>query len=431
MSQTVNQPSQIASLLRRLREKKLSYWLVAALILIFAEFSAPLLYKHFRLARARASFFQALLDWGPRPARPRYVKIVLVGNDEYWAGPLAGRRPIKRDYLATIVTNLAQKNVHIIALDFDVRLPTPQAFEIPADYRDETQKLIEAIRKAARSDKKVILATPISSAAKGKYHRDADIYQASGLCTSAAGIPSEAAMSNIFCGYIALPRDDLRIPPPIEMDDGTTMDSFAMAIARAQAPDSVERFTPDEQELGYLDFFTHDRLEKAKAIFSARDVRLGTLDQSALDSTIAIVGGGWSRDAINRGGLVDLHNTPVGPMLGVEMHANYAEAILDSRVRAGLSERVLVVAELVFGVLAAIVLGLLSRMWTKLFALCGLAGLAFVVSLLALHIRGVFFDAFIPLMGLGIHAVLEPYVERFEHYLKLRQAKSNVLAPHS
>jgi CHASE2 domain-containing sensor protein len=367
-----------------------------------------------------------LLDWGPRPAQPRYVKVVLIGNDEYWSGSLAGRRPIKRDYLATIVTNLVQKNVHVIALDFDVRLPNPRLLEIPGDYQSETQKLIDAIKDAARNGKKIVLATPISGPFNGKYHRDTDIYQAGGLCISGDGAPSDPVKSNVLCGYIALPRDDLRIPPPITMDDGTIMDSFAMAIARAHDPETVAGFTPHEEELGYLDFFTHDRLTKAKAIISARDVFKGEADQSALDSKIAIVGAGWSRDAINRGGLADLHGTPVGPMLGVEMHANYAEAFLDSRVRVGLPEPVVVAAELTFGVLAAIALALLSRMWTKILGLFGLALLAFVISLLTLHIRGIFFDAFLPLMGLGIHAILEPYVDRLEEYLAKKRAERSV-----
>jgi CHASE2 domain-containing sensor protein len=110
-------------------------------------------------------------------------------------------------------------------------------------------------------------------------------------------------------------------------------------------------------------------------------------------------------------------------MLGAEMHANYAEAFLDSRVRTGVSENVLTMAELTFGILAAIVLGLLVRLWTKLLALGGLAGVALLISFLALHILGVFFDAFIPLIGLGIHAVLEPYVERLEEYIEARRPK--------
>ena len=426
MSHPPVQSSQPASIIRRLRDKRLSYWLVAALVLVFAEFSAPLLYKHSNLTRMRASFFQALLDWGPRPAKPRYVKVILIENDEYWAGTLAGRRPIKRDYLAAIVTKLVQDNIHIIALDFDARLPNPQTLDIPADYRAETQTLIEAIKSAARNGKKVVLATPISGGANDTYHRDTDIYQANGLCGPQRDAAVDPIRSNVYCGYIALPRDDLRIPPPIRMDDDTFMDSFSMAIARAQTPKSVDGYTSEEQELGYLDFFTHERLLKADAIFSAHDVLQGVANQTAFDSAIAIVGAGWSRDAIGRGGLADRHETPVGQMLGVELHANYAEAFLDSRVRAGVSEKVLTIAELTFGILAAIVLGLLTRLWTKLLALSGLAGLALLISFLVLHILGVFFDVFIPLLGLGIHAVLEPYVERLEEYIEARRAKKSL-----
>ena len=78
--------------------------------------------------------FQWLLDHGPRPPEPKYVKIVLVEDDEYWEGSPAGRRPIKRSYLKDLVDHLVAAKAYVIALDFDLRTPNPASTEIPKDY---------------------------------------------------------------------------------------------------------------------------------------------------------------------------------------------------------------------------------------------------------------------------------------------------------
>ena len=55
--------------------------------------------------------------------------LVLIGDDEFWLGELSGRRPVKRSYLAIIVRALDSESVNasVIALDFDLRLPKPNA----------------------------------------------------------------------------------------------------------------------------------------------------------------------------------------------------------------------------------------------------------------------------------------------------------------
>jgi CHASE2 domain-containing sensor protein len=410
----------LASAIHRLRDKTVGYWIVAIIVLIAAKAGSPFVYDYLNLTKPRALFFQTLLDWGPRPAEPRQIKIVRIENDEYWEGPLAGRRPIKRDYLANLVNRLVALNAHVIALDFDVRLPNPDSLDIPEDYRSETRLFTDAIKAAARQGKKIVLATPVSSAGGKIYRQDSDIYHASGLClkpdklADLSGTP-DPIMSNVTCGYIALPYDPLRIPPPIEMLDGREMDPFALAVARAVNPELISRLMQRKTELVYLDFITHDMFVQVKAIFSARAVRLGTIDQSAPDSKAVIVGASWSRDAANRGPYVDLHSSPVGAMVGEELHANYAEAFLDSRVFAAVSKGFLDVAEIVFGISAAIAFALIPNLWGKALGLLALTATMFAISALALRAFGVFFDAFVPLVGLGIHALYESYTGHSEN----------------
>jgi CHASE2 domain-containing sensor protein len=402
------------SAMRKLRSQGARYWIAAILVLIVAKEISPYVYDYLGLTTLRSQFFQGLLDWGPRPAEPRAIKIVRIEDDEYWEGPLAGRRPIKRDYLANLVNKLVSLNVHIIALDFDVRLPKPFSLEIPEDYRPETRVLVEAIKDAARRGKKVILATPVSLVSDNLYRRDTDIYQVYGLCPSDSFIgPPDPATANVDCGFIALPDDPLRIPPPISMATGGQMDPFSLAVARAAEPELVARLIKTKKNLGYLDFITHDMFQTADRIFSARALRLGLIDPRVLDSKVVIVGGAWSRDAAGRGLSVDTHPTAVGDMVGVELHANFAEAFLDRRVFDPVSHYVLDVSEIVFGIFAAIVFALIPHRPGKALGLLGLLAVMFGISALALRLFGVFFRRLRPAgRACSSHTVRELYGRR-------------------
>src|ERR1700694_1703768 len=104
MSQTethspITPPGRIKAAGNRLRKKSWGYWIWVVIVLVVAEQGSPYIYDYFNLTDVRALFFQKVLDSGPRPAEPRAIKIIRVEDDDFWAGMLAGRRRIKRDYL--------------------------------------------------------------------------------------------------------------------------------------------------------------------------------------------------------------------------------------------------------------------------------------------------------------------------------------------
>jgi CHASE2 domain-containing sensor protein len=410
---------------KRLHDKGVRYWVTAALILILATTGSSYVYDYLHLKDARSYFFQSLLDLGPRPVEPRSVRIILVEDDDYWRDDeQGGRRPIKRKYLAQLVEKLVKANAHVIALDFDTRLPKPDSMEIPEEYREETRTLIQEIETAARKGKKIVLATPISYDAQGLYRRDSDIYQASGLCTRGYGEPadglraSEAAQgilaadqllqSNITCGYIALPYDSLVIPGPLLLADGSSLDSFSLAIARAAQPTLVSRLLARiGTNVRYANFISHDTFKASNSEFSARAVRLGTAADAALDSNVVIVGAHWSRDAAGRGPLVDLHATPVGAIVGAELHANFAEAFLDSRVFSATPEWALHVMDILFSLGAVVWFALIPSLTGKVTGIVAVLLVFFLATWAALHSFGVFLDVFVPLCGLGLHSLFE------------------------
>lgn len=397
----------LPSIAKRLREKSWHYWVWAAIVLIVASTGSRYVYGYLHADTARSYLFQQMLSWEPRSVEPRKIKLVLIEDDDYWLGPLAGRRPIKRDYLARLVDRLVDMNAHIIALDFDVRLQNPKTKDIPEDYRAETQRLIEAIQRAVERGKKVVLATPISG--QDAYTIDPDIYQASGLCTrqDSAALLSNRPVDPITCGYIALPYDPLAFPSRLQMADGGFLDSFSLAIARADSPVLVDRKIDQiGTEVRYSNFISHQEFLSSGSEFSAKALLDGKVDRNGIDSKAVIVGANWSRDAAGRGPLVDLHWTPVGTIVGAELHANFAEAFLDDRVFRATPEWVLDGIEIFLGVLAALAFAAIPTLPGKLLGIAVAILLLFLTTWVGLQF-GRFIDLFLPVIGLGLHSLIE------------------------
>jgi CHASE2 domain-containing sensor protein len=407
-----------------LRQKGLRYWTGALIVFLLTIVGSTSVYSYLGLEHLRALYFQFLLEHGPRPPQPNFVSLVMVEDNEYWNGPPAGRVPFDRAYLAKVVKSLASaNNAHTIAVDIDTRLPNPESMRIPKEYREETCTLIGAIKDAARSGKKIVLATPISYDEQRRYRQDSDIYQSKGLCerfgravsdTKACDVEFETQeKENIACGFIALPYDLLAIPQQIDMADGGTLDSFALAIAKAERPRVVDKLLRENKTtVRYGSFISESGFQQYDARVSAADLLSGT-GKIKLPGAV-IVGADWSTYAIGRGPRVDLHPTPIGELVGAVLHANFAEAILDNRTVGAAPDWLLHVTEALFSVSAGVIFALISGIWEKIAAMAALFFVLFFAQLAALYGFAMFFDAFFPVLGLGLHSLYEKLVGTHE-----------------
>jgi CHASE2 domain-containing sensor protein len=413
----------------RLSQKGLRYWLSVTVIIAACTIGSGYVYDHLDLEGRRSELFQWLLENGPHPPEPKDVKIVLVEDDEYWEGDPAGRQPIKRTYLKTLVNHLVDAKAHVIGLDFDLRTSNPDSTAIPADYEQETLELIETIVASASRGTKFVLATPIFYDGQS-YRQDADPYQAYGLCKpNDDRIPKESQIShelaqairanrhkNITCGYIYLPDDSLVIPSSIELNDKTELDSFALSVAKAGWFDlnSVRNLG---SRIRYANFISESKLRNPKApiLFSASAVlEKGEKEdihavKTALGgrSIAVIVGGNWSTYAVGRGPPVDEHQTPVGPIPGAMLQANFVEAILDNRIFLFVPEGVLRSMEVFFSAIAAIVFALSQTTLRQIMNFALLCSALLITQWAALHGFALFFDAYVPLLGVALHSLSE------------------------
>jgi CHASE2 domain-containing sensor protein len=412
----------------RLRRKTAGHWARVMFVIVLGMYASHLASEH--KSRVDLYLYQRFSELDRRPLEPRNTVIVLIDDELFWRGRLAGRNPVKRDYLAELIRVLDCAGADVIALDIDLRSPDPngQPSDHP-DYASETTTFVKTIRRSTADphpciaretsysvpSRRIVLSRALGAHRDGHYVAQANIYDAAGLCHDDAS----TATVTVYCGYLELPRDIRILPPALVLDDGHRMASFALAIIQAR-----RRLRPDEglDVQDRLRFGSYIPTETwygerkdgpPNVVFLAREI----LEQSPearrqkFEGKIVLVGGTWSELAYRRGQPVDLWTSPVGSIPGVLIHANYVEALLDSRTHASLPELATRAIELGLLLLCLLAFTLRLRAWQKT-AVVGALLLSLLMSAyFAFQNLGVIFDVFIPLLFLAAHAVFEQVLE--------------------
>src|ERR1700710_2999863 len=103
-------------------ERPKRYWWRAALVLVVGLILGVVFNRDYLLLPVRYRIYQGLGKLLPR-REPLWTAVVLIKDDEYWKGSLAGRAPIKRDYLADLLLDIDGCDPYVIVLDFDFTSP--------------------------------------------------------------------------------------------------------------------------------------------------------------------------------------------------------------------------------------------------------------------------------------------------------------------
>jgi hypothetical protein len=387
------------------------YWIRALIVIAVCWFAGPSLDNYLHVIRLRYWMHQKIAALDARGLRPSLTKLVLIKDDEYYGKELAGRKPLKRTYLAHLVRALSDADARVIALDVDLGVLDPATDAINKDYAGETHELIKAI-VAAAAHRHVVLAKTIQ-ARDGEYELAPDSYDSYGLCddldhhgkwrreANNPRVTAQNITANIHCGYIALPFDRRLVPGALPLRGGGSVESFALAIARAQAPELVP--TPGEYFCSYI-----PKEKFAQVTFTATQVLTDATVRHQLQGKTAIIAGDWHMLAHGRGRESDRHETPVGPIIGGMIHANLVEAMLQHRTAQPLPEWFPAALEVGLAVLAAAAVAFITpKFWVKWLLLAGMTVFLFVLQFITLNILGMFLDGGIVLFGLWLHSIGE------------------------
>jgi CHASE2 domain-containing sensor protein len=346
------------------KRNRLRYWLSIAAIISIGIVVGNWLAKQPQWVDRRDKILQSL---NPRQMYPRNTVLVMIGDEEYWKGELAGRVPIKRDYLAKLIEAVGSANPAVIGVDFNLQSPTPEGspVEFP-QYQSETNRLLETVRIVSSHGSAIVL--PMSLGIDGlAYVKESDIYD-----------NFDFGGANVHTGYIALPDDTRQIPiSDLKLRNGQTAYSFSTAMVRAFHPEVLRKIGETEAP-HYASFLKPEAFD----VISASAVLNSTTPSEELmrkmRSKLVIIGGNWHSLGYERGTQVAAYQTPVGNIPGAFIHANYAEAILDGRVYTVLQGNTLTLVQVLLGLGVAIILRLNLRFFIK-FAAVFLLYVALVV----------------------------------------------------
>jgi hypothetical protein len=226
-------------------------------------------------------------------------------------------------------------------------------------------------------------------------------------------------------GYIILHNDVRQIPLRLKTMDGKYIDSFAGAIVRAIDEGKMQEFDvrgsiPCGSYIRSEDFITVPSREimtstDTEALKSKLKNKLKSYDKN-----IFIVGGNWYDQAFKRGRKIDTYQSPVGWIGGVFIHANYVEALVDLRTCEPWGERFTVVLSIFLASTVAILFGLDFGFLRNAIVFIALIFLMIIGCYLSLHLKGIYFDVFIPIVLLFGHISVEKIQEWYIDARKYR-----------
>jgi CHASE2 domain-containing sensor protein len=362
-----------------------------------------LISEHKILVGPRYWLYRVLQNTSVRaPTYSNQLCIVTIGDQEYWQGPLARRTPLKRTYLADLLCKLDALNPKVIALDVDLGALETGAQD---DYVTENETLINKIKKVRA---KVVLAKALISPGntEGFLIPIPREYKAAPTIFDHVNFDQERVQS----GFAALPYDIRQVPLVLTLKDGSPMYSFAAAVAQAVDAEAVKYAqSKDKDTLPYGTFIS----DPGFMLLSANDVINVPSDnwKTKVAGNIVLIGGAWHEHAFGQGNLVDLHQTPVGEIGGVYVHANYIEALLTHWTFKPLGKYLSLGIEIFLSTLIAVICAWEMPPRTKLVW----TALVSVVLILFTYVfwqnLGLFFDFSIPLILLGAHAGVERVLE--------------------
>jgi CHASE2 domain-containing sensor protein len=310
--------------------------------------------------------------------------LVMIGDKEFYSRELARRNPLKRDYLARLVTAIDQAEARVIALDMDFGVRNYR------EYEKETEKLRAALA-GVRPQATIVLTAAVSGGPR-EYDRH-------------EGLFDKLRHPNLRFGYAALTKDLRQSGMRVPLKGGGDLDSFATVIASAVDPRTVEDLRKRlNGGFPYVSFLRPEQIDSV----SAASVIGG--DREALKKLAfktVIVGGNWHRNGVGSGPRVDQYDTPFGMMSGAMLHANYVEALLARATKKPVSGAFNIIVDILATLGVALVFAIAGR---ALHVGLGLAviGLATIVaSLVIWQNLGGFFDSSVVVAFVLVHAFIE------------------------
>jgi CHASE2 domain-containing sensor protein len=400
------------------------HWIRFALLLAVSWFAGQALKDSPYLTDLRYWVYRHQLELSNRgPVYPRRTALVVLDDADYWGVDFAGRSPLKRGELASILDRLREAGANTVVLDVDLRAPhlTEPAFEFP-DYQKEDSELLAAVGRMCDAGRSVVLGTSVLLEGD-------DYVEAPSLFT-----PQQASYPCLSAGYLQLPSDLRLVPGQLDLRGGGSLDSLALKVVSLINPTAYKLATSNADRgfrfARYLSEADYRPADGPKYAFNwlqlknadIKDVRRDIADK------VVLIGGKWHANAQGQGPTVDTFHSPVGPLPGVFLHANYIEALDGERgTFAPMSDTAAEVIEFLLAIALALVAALEIHSGWKWTALFTSLLLSVILTYILLENLGIFLDFMVPVLILIGHTLIEEVMDMRTklHHLKLHHERVN------
>jgi CHASE2 domain-containing sensor protein len=401
------------SVMHSITRKGTWHWSRFAALMVLGWFAGHALKQTSYLTGVRYWLYrhQLMLQSGA-PGYPRRTAVVLLEDADYWGPDFAARSPLKRDQLAKILDTLRLAGVNTIVLDVDLRSPDASQPDLDfADYRPEDAALLASVRALCSAGQTIVLSSSVQ-------HQSGSIYKQLPSIYTHALAADPKAYACLQSGYPQLPYDMRLVPGQLQLVNGPPLDSLSLAAVKAVNP-TAWKAAVDNQDKGfrYSRYLSEaDYLPRDGRRFRYTWAELHHADRRDLRTNLAdkvvLIGGGWHSFAKGQGPTVDTYNSPVGPMPGVFLHANYIEALDGERgTFAPLSDTSVEVLEFSLAIILAIIGVLQVHVAWKWGAFLLSLALSIALGYVLLENLGVFFDFLVPILILTGHTLVEQLLE--------------------
>jgi hypothetical protein len=366
-------------------------------------------------------FYQAMTSVKPSKLAPGNIRLVYLDDQVHWT-ILGGRVPTPRNFLAMLITNASVVPNQASIIGIDMELLAPRGYregEDDASRRTENDVLLKAIQRAAKNGVPVILTSEYYVDEQGRNIVLPNIITADEL-PPAGGTGCGKDRCPSF-GYVNLPSDKREIPL---IEDANTKDdstpqrqySFALAVAESVGnPSELQEalgLSNPHPKAAFGSFLPEEKYHPAEILA----LKLADNDPSAVANCkdkILLIGGHW-HEAEGYGALVDEHLSPVGPMSGLGLQANYIASLLERQFTHEVPLSVGILFDLVVGLAIFTGFEYAAGKWRGLVLL-----IAFPIPILGAYFALVnanrYLDFLLPIELYFLHIayeLLEPHVTR-------------------
>ena len=308
-------------------------------------------------------------------------------------------------------------------LDVDLRAPhrTQPAFDFP-DYETEDAALLAAVGRMCDAGRSVVLGTSVLL--------DGDDWvEAPSLFT-----PHRASYPCLRTGYLQLPHDLRLVPGQLDLRGGEKLDSLSLAVVSLINP-TAYRMAVSNDDRGfhfarYLSEADYQPADGRSYVFNWQQLKNADVNSVRRDiaDKVVLIGGKWHVNAQGQGPTVDTFRSPVGPLPGVFLHANYIEALDGERgTFAPMSDTAAEVIEFSLAIALALVAAMEIHSSWKWSAFLTSLLLSVILTYVLLENLGIFLDFLVPVLILIGHTLVEEVMNmRTElHHLKRHHERVN------